>query len=736
MSYQSNLIYEQIQQKINSIIVNLGEQNSDGRIAEDISLALKNLNILNDKIQDEYEKLKASGEWKRFTIAFYGETNAGKSTFIEALRLILKEPKKLESQIKFKELQLKYGITQEAFDEIRQTILSLDEKLAALRDDFRNLVQGHEDDLLKAKSQISELEDVIQNIKSQQNIWQKFLSLFSKLPQEGELNKAEKYLQVLSAKQDTERSQATLVLEQLQQKQVQAESEYQRLQVEAEQLMQFADGQIIGDGRSDFTRNNTSFDFELNGQPFTLIDVPGIEGDEAIVSKPIEEAVRKAHAIFYVTRTARPPQTHEGDIGSKKGTLEKIKQHLDSQTEVWSIYNHPITNPRQLRNPLINDDIQGGLKALDDVLKKELKDQYCQNLVVSARPAYLALTECVIPGSKDADEKRKFSERIGSSNEILQLSQINDFIDKLQTSIIGDYRSKIRKSNLNKANKVLEHALDNLENLIRQFSSSAKEIKVETQSAFSQIDVAMEQFSGNLHAKSSTILRQFKNDVEDKIYHEIDSDLSNDAFKSTLKYIMQSKSERLEADLKIAITEAASEYEQVIKNIVSRSNKHLKDIVSIQNSNFSLNEFDLSVNIDNGVQLFGLISSGVGIVTGVVLLASNPVGWTLSFVGGAIALVGALVGAAKSVFGFFSSSYKQSQQRKEADKALSKAASSINAKIDDMLNTIELEMKQQTKKVQVEMARPLKQYTVVLQTMQQADSELKTVSNTLQKHLI
>ena len=53
-----------------------------------------------------------------------------------------------------------------------------------------------------------------------------------------------------------------------------------------------------------------------------------------------------------------------------------------------------------------------------------------------------------------------------------------------------------------------------------------------------------------------------------------------------------------------------------------------------------------------------------------------------------------------------------------------------------MLNTIELEMKQQTKKVQVEMARPLKQYTVVLQTMQQADSELKTVSNTLQKHLI
>ena len=437
MTQQSNLIYEQIQQKIDSIIVNLGEQNGQGKIADDISVALKNLNILNNNIQNEYDKLKEFGEWERFTIAFYGETNAGKSTLIEALRLFLKEPMKQESQQKFKQLQKQYGITQEAFDEIKNKILNLEKDVANLQGGLSRLIKEHQIETSMVKNQIEELETSIEGIKNQQNFWQKFLSLFTKLPEQRELSQSVRGLKILLDKQDTERSQAESNIDQLKQEQQRAEAEYTRLKTEAdEHLAKFADGQIIGDGRSDFTRNNTSFDFELNGQPFTLIDVPGIEGDEAIVSQPIEEAIRKAHAVFYVTRTARPPQTHDGDIGNKKGTLEKIKQHLGAQTEVWSIYNHPITNPRQLKTPLINEDIKGGLKALDEVLKKELKEQYCQSLVVSARPAYLALTECVIPGSKDADEKRKFSEKINSGSDILELSQIRDFLYKLQTSII------------------------------------------------------------------------------------------------------------------------------------------------------------------------------------------------------------------------------------------------------------------------------------------------------------
>src|SRR5699024_4645224 len=96
-------------------------------------------------------------------------------------------------------------------------------------------------------------------------------------------------------------------------------------------LSQYADGEIIGDGRADFTRETQCYNLTLNGNVFSLLDVPGIEGKEELVLKEIENAIERAHAVFYITNKAAPPQT--GDEG-RKGTLEKIKQHLNSQTEV------------------------------------------------------------------------------------------------------------------------------------------------------------------------------------------------------------------------------------------------------------------------------------------------------------------------------------------------------------------------------------------------------------------
>ncbi|GAA7067456.1 hypothetical protein HpCHN105_05230 [Helicobacter pylori] len=52
----------------------------------------------------ELESLKNNEEWENFTIAFYGETGAGKSTLIECLRMFFKEPSKMDQQERFKRL--------------------------------------------------------------------------------------------------------------------------------------------------------------------------------------------------------------------------------------------------------------------------------------------------------------------------------------------------------------------------------------------------------------------------------------------------------------------------------------------------------------------------------------------------------------------------------------------------------------------------------------------------------
>ncbi len=56
----------------------------------------------------ELESLKKNEEWENFTIAFYGETGAGKSTLIECLRMFFKEPSKMDQQERFKSLYSNY----------------------------------------------------------------------------------------------------------------------------------------------------------------------------------------------------------------------------------------------------------------------------------------------------------------------------------------------------------------------------------------------------------------------------------------------------------------------------------------------------------------------------------------------------------------------------------------------------------------------------------------------------
>ncbi|GAA9018923.1 hypothetical protein BTM294_21120 [Helicobacter pylori] len=235
----------------------------------------------------ELESLKNNEEWENFTIAFYGETGAGKSTLIECLRMFFKEQSKVDQQERFKWLYSNY-----------------------------------------------------------QNNYQN----------------------------DERKKQAVL-----------------------DELTSLQDGAIIGDGRSDFTLKTQSYPFQYNHQNFILLDVPGIEGSEQKMIDQISNATQKAHAIFYVTKTPNPPQ--KGEEG-KRGTIEKIQRQLDSQTEVWTIFNKPITSPRALKDKLINESEKESLKSLNKKMKGILGEHYKGYKAVSAQAAFYGLSQALILGLK------------------------------------------------------------------------------------------------------------------------------------------------------------------------------------------------------------------------------------------------------------------------------------------------------------------------------------------------
>ncbi|MFV0576491.1 MAG: hypothetical protein ACK5NC_13910 [Vibrio sp.] len=788
MEESSNKIYESIQVQVQNVIHRLSELKPQNGLAEEIKDARENLNFLNNQLQTELEMLKANSEWNRFTIAFYGETGAGKSTLIEAIRLYLGEKSKQESQKKFKEIQQQLGLTQEAFDDVQSKIMEAEKAFDKINyelstvtekyaepimyaelevkkiiekssQEFDELTMEHTIEIRNLESEILKLSDILKKIKAEQNWFEKIYSLLCTLPEKKQLSKKKQYilkvkkkhsieLKELSTKNESLKSVADKDLSEIKSKKVQEQLEInnkkellqkelrkhkieeESLENKAKKLEKFADGQIIGDGLPDYTRENTIYDFDLSGQLFSLIDVPGIEGNESIVTKPIEEAVRKAHAVFYVTRAARPPQTNDGNTSKTKGTLEKIKSHLGAQSEVWSIYNHPVKNPRQLSSPLLNEDNRNSLIAMDEKLKSELKEQYCESIAISAQPAYLALTECIIPGSGEAIEKRKFLAKFNDSDTILALSGLTKFVKFLREEIICDYKNKIKHSNLNKAYKAIRKSLLTLEKLQEGFSDLEININREFSSTQAQIKISMEEFSGGLNSAGNKIRRNFQKHVQECVYDEIENDISNDEFKQILKNTLNEKSKKIEKKLKKSIEKEADAFEDKMKKIIQRSNQHLKNIVEEQNNNISLgNNFKLDIKLDNGLKLGGLVASGISAALGAAFLITNPVGWTVAFVGGVLALVGSIVGIAKSIWGFFDSDYKKSQQKKETDKILRVAKENIDKEIRKINLQIEKEMSSEMKKIIEQLKEPARQCSDVNKFLAQANKELNSIAN-------
>jgi len=64
--------------------------NAEGQ--EKLNIIFEELKKIQKNFDEELKFLETNAEWEKFTIAFFGETNAGKSTILESLRILFNEP--------------------------------------------------------------------------------------------------------------------------------------------------------------------------------------------------------------------------------------------------------------------------------------------------------------------------------------------------------------------------------------------------------------------------------------------------------------------------------------------------------------------------------------------------------------------------------------------------------------------------------------------------------------------
>lgn len=712
--------------EVDAILHRLNHDSSDENVSEAIGNARDVFDKLARELGADIASLQKNTKWEVFEIAFYGETNAGKSTIIEMLRIMLDEEGRRSNRQHFKQLQSEFNLTEEGIAAMRGRVEQCKAQVAELQAKYDEVLAAARQRSQQIRTQIEVLGQQVAQIKAAAPFWQRFIYLFRQLPAQKQARELEQALNDNEMQAAESAALAKQASAEAQRQTAAAEDALARSEDQLKQLERHADGEIIGDGRSDNTRITGRYEFTVAGQRFALLDVPGIEGSERQVNDEISHAVEAAHAVFYVTATASAPQ--KGDDG-RMGTLEKIKSHLGAQSEVWTIYNKRATNPAVLaKDVLVSKDEKDSLAALDATMQAALGEHYCGHLAISAHPAFLGVAECLVPCSTKAKSRTKFLDAFPLET-LLDRSGASAFRTKVASELVSNSKAKIVRSNFNKARQVVMAVDDKLTELRKEtFEPLAKRLHADALDAEKQVELAMYALKSRAHATGEEAVDRFVTVTREQIYAQIANDISNDDFKHALQCCLRQGQENLAKEMPPLMQGALEKFQSQIAAVIDRFKEHASELLEAYGSidmGGVGERFELKIKIDNGINIPGLL----GAVAGVAILLSNPAGWAII----ALGAVTAIVGFAKAVWGAFSSSYRMSQQRKATDENLGRIEDSLREAVRKGLAAGWPQLQSKVDALNAAVQGPAEQVRQIDTILGSAQKQLKTIIKTIEK---
>ncbi len=412
-----------------------------------------------------------------------------------------------------------------------------------------------------------------------------------------------------------------------------------------------------------------------------MLDVPGIEGSEKKVIDQISNATQRAHAIFYVTKTPNPPQKGEE---RKEGTIEKIQRQLDSQTEVWAIYNKPITSPRALKDGLINENEKESLKILNEKMKGILGKHYMGYKAVSAQMAFYGLAQALIPETDFYEKKQKFLKDF-KAEELLYQSHFKLLAKFIAEELFKNSCAKIIQLSCNKALKVVEELQEAIEITIeKQIDPTIKDMQEHQQEARFNLDRSKEKFISDLTNSAFSKINQFKSDFRKEMHERIERGIGNNECKEIFENELKQRETKLIENIERRFKECGERFRGSVGKNIEQFEERVKDsLAMLERIGIDSGNFNADFNMDNGIDTIGLFSS----IGGLVLLLITPIVGEFALIAG-VGLV--FVGICKSIWGFIDSDYKKPQQRKEVDKKLDevckKIAENVKSRIENYKN--------------------------------------------------
>ena len=391
------------------------------------------------------------------------------------------------------------------------------------------------------------------------------------------------------------------------------------------------DGLIVGDGRHDFTKTYEEYHLAIAGHSFTLIDVPGIEGDEAEFKDVIKTALHKAHCVFYIQGHNKKPD---------RATAEKIKKYLGDWVKVYSIYNvrGGVSNydEEEERETLLTSGVLKSEKLIRAEFKSILGDVYAGHvtlqglLAMSAKASFSSKREDLFRGQQ---KLLKYFD--GSADKVLEFSQFKTLVN-----LVEEKSSKFK----------LEIIEANKQKLVSLATKISKDI--ETEQKFQKDKLSI--LENNLHVVEREVcnnsmdsaIRNITNKTKNAIdiaYGSLKSDIfglidkESDDIKNMADYYQNIRIREIECNIKAIVNSE-------LRKVRETANRKIKGLDGI---NLHPITFKNSVDIKTDIDFSGALEEldiDFNDVVGWVAKTATTAGVGAAF-GSVIPFVGTLVGA-------------------------------------------------------------------------------------------
>lgn len=455
----------------------------------------------------------------------------------------------------------------------------------------------------------------------------------------------------------------------------------------------------MGDGRHDFTKTYEEYHLSIAGHPFTLIDVPGIEGDEAEFKDVIKTALHKAHCVFYVQGHNKKPD---------RATAEKIKKYLGDWVKVYSIYNvrGGVSNydEEEERETLITSGVLKAESLIQAEFKTILGDVYAGHvtlqglLAMSAKASFSSKREDLIRGQQKL--LKYFDD---SADKVLEFSQFKTLTTLVEQKS-SNFKSEIIEANKQKlmslAGKIagdIEQVMESQKNYLDNLETNLKTINREV--CNSSMDSALR----NITNKTRNAISSAYGDLKSKIYDLIEEEPSdiNQIAEKHQKEVIRNLENRIESIVN-----------DELKKVRNTANRKIKDLDGVNIKPIQFNQsIDLKTEIDFSGALGELDIDFTDVLswTAKTAVSAAATGAAVgSIIPGPGTIVGAVVGAfLGGIVHARSGDGDKADARKSVSDAISKATqrakSNVNSILAPVIRDVEVQKHQLSKSVRIEL---------------------------------